>query len=307
MPLTDPPHASPGAPLDHAVLEVRSGLRDAGVPDPVLFMLLGCGLPAWSTSERPQAPAAFLREGSLPLGEVPGVPPLWQGCQLVFGSITTAAGPTPTWLLEDPSLDAPVDPDAAPFERGFFAWVAAQAGARIMLHTSAGGLVASSELETGDLCLVRDYLNLSGSSPLIGIGPSKLGPLFPDLTRLFSKRLLHFARQRAESLGVTATEAVVAAAAPVSLATPAESAWFKTAGAEAWVQGIASPFLAAAHAGLEVLAIVALVGAEESGEGADVPAMLLASDAAAASLDALLGELAIPTAEAALAAREELP
>jgi len=297
-------HVAP--PLDQAVLQVRSALRDLGVLDPALLFLLGSGLPTWCESPQPVAPAAFLREGTVDLNEVHGVPSLWRSCKLVFGSITTSAGPVPAWLLEDPSLDSPVEPGSAPFERGFFAWVAAQAGARIMVHTSAGGLVANSELETGDLCLVRDYLNLSGTTPLLGIGQSKLGPLFPDLTRLFSQSLLHFATERAEALGVKATQSVIAAASPVSLATPAERAWYKTAGAEAWVQGIAGPFLAAAHAGLEVLGIVALIGGEEPTPGADVASMLLASDAAAAGLDALLAELTIPAAEAALAARDEL-
>lgn len=211
------------------------------------------------------------------------------------------------WLVEDPSLDAPVDPDSAPFERGFFAWLAAQAGARILVHTAAGGLVLESELETGDLCLVRDYLNLSGSSPLLGIGDSKLGPLFPDLTRLFSPSLLNTASRCAEALGVTATSAVIAATPPVSLATTAERGWFKTAGAEAWVQGIAGPFLAAAHAGLEVLSVIALIGAEGGPCGTDVPSMLMASEAVAPGLDALIAALAVPAAEAALAVAEELP
>jgi len=299
------------SPLDVAVLEARSALVDLGVPDPALLFLCGTGLPSWSTSERPVAPAAFRRAGTLDLGGLPGFPSLWGGCQLIFGTVTCPEGPVHAWLVEDPSLDAPVEADAAPFERGFFAWLAAQAGARVLVHTAAGGLVQNSTLETGDLCLVRDYLNLSGSSPLLGIGDSKLGPLFPDLTQLFSRSLLGTAVQKANALGIQATPAVIAATAPVSLATRAERAWYQTAGAEVWVQGIAGPYLAAAHAGLEVLSIVALIGAEEPlatpRVGTDVQGLLLASEAAAPGLDALLAELVIPAAQAAAAAREELP
>lgn len=295
------------SPLDVAVLSARSSLHDLGVPDPRLLFLFGAGMPAWCANEQPVAPTAFRRAGVVQLASVPGVPSLWHECELVFGTVTTAHGLVPCWLVEDPSLDAPVEPSSAPFERGFFAWLAAQAGARVLVHTAAGGLVLESELETGDLCVVRDYLNLSGTSPLLGIGASKLGPLFPDLTQLFSPSLLHSATRCAEALGVTATPAVIAATPPVSLATPAERAWYKTAGAEAWVQGIAGPFLAAAHAGLEVLAVVALIGAEDSPGGTDVPSMLLASEAVAPGLDALVAELVVPAAEAALAAAEELP
>lgn len=302
------PSQAQASPLDTAVLTARSALLDLGVRDPLLLILFGTGLPAWSQSDEPVAPAGFRREGAIELRGLPGVPQLWQAGELVHGTITTAGGPVPVWLLEDPSLDAPLDSGERPFERGFFCWLAATAGAQLLLHTAAGGPVEGSTLETGDLCLVHDYLNLSGSSPLLALGPSKLGPLFPDLTQLFSPALLAIAGRRAEALGITAREAVLAAAAPVSLATPAERSWYKTAGAEVWAQGLAGPYLAAAHAGLEVLSIVALIGQEHSAasSGPDVQAMLLASDGLAPGLDALVQELVIPAAEAALAAKQEL-
>ena len=65
------------------------------------------------------------------------------------------------------------------------ALVAERAGAKALLHSSAG-----TDLDGGSpgarpvLARVVDHITLSGRTPLTGLGPSRLGPLFPDQTRV---------------------------------------------------------------------------------------------------------------------------
>jgi purine-nucleoside phosphorylase len=281
--------------LDTTVMAARAEMREMGVPDPSLLFLCGTGLPTFVENAGVESTAGFRRHGSIALERVQTLPDPWRQGELTFGVLDSQQGPVNTWLIEDHSLEFAAQPGRPAFESALLIWIAAAAGAQVLVHTSAGGSLPGSPFEPGDLCIVSDYLNLSGGTPLLGLGESKLGPMFPDLTRLFSDTLMAAARRQADVLGITANTGIVAATTPVSLATPAEREWYRTAGADAWSQGLATPFLAAGHAGFEVLALVALIDAETPRNlknGVDVPSMLAASEAVAPVLDDLLNHLA---------------
>ena len=138
----------------------------------------------------------------------------------------------------------------------------------------------------GTFTLVRDHINLSGSSPLIGLGESRLGPLFPDLTGLHDPLLRRQVLEAAERLGLSACEVVAACTAGPSLETPAERSWYARAGAEVSCQNLAAPLLAAAHAGLSVLAIINVIDAGE--RPSDLARIASAADSMAPALEDLL-------------------
>ena len=271
------------SPLDLAVLSAASALGARGVPDPDVLLLAGTGL--GSLPER--LTFHHSEVASVDLTGTPGAPELWTRQPLFHGTLETEHGPATFWLLEDETLDAPLQPDEAPWERGFACWLAAHRGATVVLHASAGATLGG-ELEPGDLALVSDHLNLTGSSPLLGLGGSKLGPLFPDVSRLHLDCLRDELQALAAGRGLDARSAVAAATSPASLPTPAEREWFRRAGADLWVAGIASPYLAAAHAGLGMASIVAVTGSEAP--STEVPAILVASGQAAPALEELLLE-----------------
>lgn len=292
--------------LDSTVQVARGELRDLGVPDPALVFLCGTGLPTFAASTAPGDTSGFRRHGAVELTTVRSLPAPWNTGSLVHGVIDSPAGPATAWLLEDASLEFAPGRERPAFEGGLPIWLAAAAGARVLVHTSAGGALPGAELDVGDLCIVDDALNLSGSTPLLGVGESQLGPLFPDLTRLFSAHLTDVAKQQASLLGIDAGPGVVAATAPVALATPAERRWFRQAGADVWAQGLHVPYLAAGHAGLEVLALVAVIDGLQGDEAkalqaaTDVPRLVDRSESVAPALDDLLTHLAPEVAEHAL-------
>ena len=93
--------------------------------------------------------------------------------------------------------------------------------------------------------------DLTASSPLIGLGASSRGPLFPDRTEVLHPDL------------VPAAERVLASVAGVVACLPAEGSGLEARGPEALAleadvttRGAATPLTAAAHAGLPTLLLV---------------------------------------------------
>ena len=281
-----------GVPLDVAVRDARRGLDHESFAPPATLVLLGTGLGL--------LPERLSGARDLALGGLPSVPPRWHGARLWSGDL----GGHPVWLLDDLSTDP--TPAAGPaWESAFPVWLAAAAGARLCLHTSAGsGLDPEGPHAAGTFALARDHINLSGASPLVGLGESTLGPLFPDLSRLHHPELLHAAQGRATDLGLEAHPAVVACTAGPALETPAERRYLARAGADVAVQGLAAPLLAAAHAGLRALTVIAIA---ERGPGPTrLRDVVAAAGAAEAALEDLLLSLAPDLDRAARDAAEDL-
>ncbi|TAJ24265.1 MAG: hypothetical protein EPO68_01740 [Planctomycetota bacterium] len=259
--------------LDVGVARALYELSRLRVPPPRALLMLGTGIS--TLPERIQNAQAFA------LGDL-AFPGLWRTSTLWSGALDGC----PVWVLEDPLGDPRNDEAAAPWEGAFPCWLAARAGARVLLHTSAGlGLAreGAAEPPPGTLVALRDHVNLSGATPLVALAGSQLGPLFPDVTRLHHDGLRRSALARAERLGLDVREAVGACTLGPSLDTPAERRAWALLGADVAVQGLATPLLAAAHSGLATLALVAVT--QGGSEPAELGAILTATQTATAALE----------------------
>lgn len=270
-------------PLDRSVAEAMDALRETevGAPDVLLFLATGPG----------DLPSRMDASVVLPLREVPGVPPVWHGVTLRAGNL----GEVRAWLIED---DAALEHGAEPdWTRAFPVWLAEAAGARLMIHTSAGTALGEpggdpGGFAAGDLVRLADHLNLSGRSPLRGLGESRLGPLFPDQTRVHDERLAELARDAAGRHGVELSDGVAACTSGPALCTPAELAWHRTAGCDVSVQRLCDPLIAAAHAGMGSLALVAIT--DVAGEhDIDVATIVARAEQTAPVLDQLVQDVAV--------------
>ena len=242
-------------------------------------------------------PARLQQGSAVLLAQADGCPPAWQASRLHHGVLRGL----PAWLLEELAVDeTPPGPEPA-WNSGFPAWLAAGAGASTLVHVSAG--ISTGSLAPGSMALLADHLNLSGASPLAGLGESRLGPLFPDLSRLHDRALRRGALERCARLGLAGAEAVGACTLGPALDTPAELSFYARAGADVAVQGLAGPLLAAAHAGLRVLAVVAVVARADA--PSDVASLAAAANAMAPALDDLVWELAHMLASEPSSALEE--
>jgi purine-nucleoside phosphorylase len=159
--------------------------------------------------------------------------------------------------------------------------VAAAAGASVVVLTNAcGGLRPG--VQVGDPVLIRDHINLTARSPLVG-------PRFVDLTDLYSARL----RALVQSIDPTIAEGVYAAFPGPHYETPAEIQMVAKLGADLVGMSTALEAIAAHAEGCEVLGIslVTNLAAGLSGQGLNHLEVLEAGRAAASRMGVLLGEV----------------
>ena len=81
--------------------------------------------------------------------------------------------------------------------------------------------------------LIEDHINLLGANPLVGENDDRLGPRFPDMTEVYSKRLRAIAEQAAAARGIPLARGVYLAWRGPSYETPAEIRFFRAIGADA--------------------------------------------------------------------------
>lgn len=96
-----------------------------------------------------------------------------------------------------------------------------------LLTNAAGGI--GDDLSAGDLMAIRDHVNLTGGSPLIGPHEPAFGPRFPDQTNVWSPRL----RALLASCGARLRPGVYAGLLGPTYETPAEVRMLKALGADA--------------------------------------------------------------------------
>jgi purine-nucleoside phosphorylase len=135
--------------------------------------------------------------------------------------------------------------------------VIAMLGAKyLFISSAAGGL--NPMFETGDLMVVTDHINLTGSNPLAGPNLDKFGPRFCDMSRVYSPDLIALARKKAIESGILIRQGVYAGVMGPSLETPAETRFLRMIGADAVGMSTVSEAIVGSHSGLEITAIVVI-------------------------------------------------
>ncbi|MEA2609929.1 MAG: purine-nucleoside phosphorylase, partial [Chloroflexota bacterium] len=165
----DPSQAIPPAaqPERLAALVAAVRARTPLVPD--LGIVLGSGL--GGLADELESPV------SIPFGELPGWPPATapgHAGRLLLGQL---GGRTVVMLQGRFHLYEGNDPGLVVQPVLLFRAL----GARIVILTNAAGGLDPS-FGPGTLMVMRDHINLTGRSPLIGPNADELGPRFPDLT-----------------------------------------------------------------------------------------------------------------------------
>lgn len=140
-------------------------------------------------------------------------------------------------------------------------------GARIVVLTNAAGGLDPS-FGPGTLMAMRDHINLTGRSPLIGPNADQLGPRFPDLTDAWSPRLRDRLHAAADGEGVPLVDGVYVGLPGPNYETPAEVRMLAGLGGHAVGMSTVLECIAARWVGLEVcgVSLVTNAGAGYTGE-----------------------------------------
>ncbi len=127
-------------------------------------------------------------------------------------------------------------------------------GARIVVLTNAAGGLDPS-FGPGALMVMRDHINLTGRSPLIGPNADELGSRFPDLTDAWSPRLRDRLHAAGKAEGVPLVEGVYIGLTGPNYETPAEVRMLAAMGGHAVGMSTILECIAARWVGLEVCGV----------------------------------------------------
>jgi purine-nucleoside phosphorylase len=130
----------------------------------------------------------------------------------------------------------------------------ARLGVRCVLLTNAAGGLNPS-WAAGDLMVVRDHLNLTGVSPIVGAGDDNLGPRFPDMTVAYDAELRGWLQTAGRDAGVALREGIYAALLGPQYETPAEIRMLRILGADAVGMSTVPEVIALRHMGVRVGAL----------------------------------------------------
>lgn len=124
---------------------------------------------------------------------------------------------------------------------------------KLIITNAAGGL--GKDIAPGDLVLLTDHINYAGISPLAGPNDERLGPRFPDMTEVYSRRLRALAHEAGHQVGVSLKDGVYLWWHGPMYETPAEIRMAKTLGADLVGMSTVPEAVAGVHMGAEVLGV----------------------------------------------------
>jgi purine-nucleoside phosphorylase len=122
----------------------------------------------------------------------------------------------------------------------------------IVLNASGG---INPSFNAGDIMVIADHINLTGSNPLIGPNVDEWGPRFPDMTQVYDPELITMAEEAALENGIRVQKGVYVGLPGPSLETRAEIRFLKTIGADAVGLSTIPEVIAAAHGGMAILGL----------------------------------------------------
>ena len=141
-----------------------------------------------------------------------------------------------------------------PLEVTFPIRVMQQLGVKILiLSNAAGGL--NPKFNPGDIMLITDHINLTGTNPLIGPNVDSWGIRFPDMTRAYDETLIAAAERIAKTAGASLQKGIYVGLTGPSLETPSEVKFLQTIGAKAVGFSTVQEVIAAVHGGMRVLGL----------------------------------------------------
>jgi purine-nucleoside phosphorylase len=234
-PLSQPPPSSIAARLDDSVFAVRRRVA----AHPRVAIVLGSGLGAFADTLDGLTKVAYRDVPHMPSPAVEGHAGSF--CFGEVGGVSVVCMQGRVHLYEGLSVDRVVQGVR----------IMARLGAGfVLLANAAGGLDAT--WSPGDLMVIEDHLNLTGSSPLVGANDDAVGPRFPDMTSAYDPELRSWLHAAGREAGVALREGVYAGMLGPQYETPAEIRMLRGLGAHAVGMSTVHEVIALRHMGVRV-------------------------------------------------------
>jgi purine-nucleoside phosphorylase len=158
----------------------------------------------------------------------------------------------------------------------------------LILSNAAGGL--NPEFKIGDIMIISDHINLTGSNPLVGPNEEHWGIRFPDMNAAYDKGLMDLAKKAGKDEGIRLQKGVFVGLKGPSLETPAEIRFLRRIGADAVAFSIIQEVIAAIHAGIKVLGLSTITNVHDPDQPvpATVEEIIAVAEQTAPKLEAII-------------------
>ena len=133
-------------------------------------------------------------------------------------------------------------------------------GVSKLIVTNAAGAI-NKKFKVGDIMLIQDHINMSGTSPLIGKNYEVFGTRFPSMNHAYSKVLTETTKAVAKKYEISLQEGVYAFMPGPQYETKAEVNMLSILGADAVGMSTVPEVIVAAHSGIDVLGISCITNA----------------------------------------------
>ncbi|EHJ01379.1 inosine guanosine and xanthosine phosphorylase family [Clostridium sp. DL-VIII] len=127
---------------------------------------------------------------------------------------------------------------------------------KIIVTNACGGI--NKSFEPGTLMLIKDFINLFGDNPLIGVNDERLGTRFPDMSEPYKLEIIDKAKKIGDDLGIKYAEGVYAGFMGPYYETAAEIVMIGRHGADAVGMSTVPETIVANYLGMDVLGIACI-------------------------------------------------
>lgn len=127
---------------------------------------------------------------------------------------------------------------------------------KLILTNACGGI--NKDFSPGTLMLIKDFINLFGDNPLIGVNDERFGPRFPDMSEPYKFELIDKAKSIGDEINIQYKEGIYAGFMGPYYETAAEIVSIKGHGADAVGMSTVPETIAANYLGLSVLGIACI-------------------------------------------------
>ena len=138
----------------------------------------------------------------------------------------------------------------------------------LFVSNASGGL--NPDFRVGDIMVITDHINMFGTNPLIGPNLKEFGPRFPDMSEVYSKRLIGRAFEIAASEGISLKSGCYVGTTGPTFETPSEYKMFRVLGGDAVGMSTVPEVIVAHHSGMEVFGISIITDSGVPGEIVEV-------------------------------------
>ncbi|MBO5055620.1 MAG: purine-nucleoside phosphorylase [Lachnospiraceae bacterium] len=224
------------------VLDCYESIKERIPFTPKVALVLGSGLGNYADSMEVKAEIAYSEIRDFPVSTVPG-----HAGKFIFGYV----GAVPVVCMKGRVHyyeGYPISDVVLP------ARLMKMMGAEILFLTNASGGINPS-FGAGDFMLIKDHISCFAPNPLIGANIDELGCRFPDMSKVYDKKLQDKIRKAAEENKIPLQEGVYVQLTGPSFESPSEIKMLRTLGADAVGMSTVVEAIAANHMGMKICGI----------------------------------------------------